>query len=423
MPVTYCHVFSSLWRSFFSMACFFDCFRSRSRPHRLRSNANASPPPPPPPAPASSEEVAERIHLSSLFQGEEKDTCAVKDRENLVRRVGKSDIDEGLLEEVRILKACGTLPETPAEIRKAVKFAEQVEKSDMEMPPTALQFASDTPSAIQTEDVLSETFDSANSGTPHNVAESSPETPEQKKKVEFVVGHSAKIHAGVPSSIRKGSPYETPRMITDDMQTPGTVYATNMESVAEGNGHIRSEYVNTVLNPVDSACQLEDLKEDHSAATPSPAVRSKEKSVDEKIVEDATLSKWLKPPLIHGDGDRHNQEAASIRKANARKAPADRPIIGLVAAHWNEHENTPHVPPKWWDGNGIPNSTTKYKEDQKVRWHATPFEERLEKALSEETCAPQRKPISGEPLRFEDLEGQDTATSQLKTAPPSVVSF
>lgn len=31
-----------------------------------------------------------------------------------------------------------------------------------------------------------------------------------------------------------------------------------------------------------------------------------------------------------------------------------------------------------------------YLQDQKVSWHATPFEERLEKALSEETSISQR---------------------------------
>ncbi|KAJ1385343.1 hypothetical protein SESBI_41765 [Sesbania bispinosa] len=50
---------------------------------------------------------------------------------------------------------------------------------------------------------------------------------------------------------------------------------------------------------------------------------------------------------------------------------ADRPIIGVVAAHGNEDENSHISPAKWWDVNGIPNSTTKYKEDQKVMWHAT----------------------------------------------------
>ncbi|OMO52116.1 hypothetical protein COLO4_37405 [Corchorus olitorius] len=72
--------------------------------------------------------------------------------------------------------------------------------------------------------------------------------------------------------------------------------------------------------------------------------------------------------------------ASSIEYCFGR-TPVDRPIIRMVAAHWNEDESS-HISPKWWDGNGIPNSTKKYKEDQKVSWHATPFEERLKKALS-----------------------------------------
>ena len=42
------------------------------------------------------------------------------------------------------------------------------------------------------------------------------------------------------------------------------------------------------------------------------------------------------------------------------KTPGDRPILGTVAAHWDADE--PHEPPKLWGGNGIPNTTTKYKE-------------------------------------------------------------
>ncbi|KAG0478360.1 hypothetical protein HPP92_013079 [Vanilla planifolia] len=72
----------------------------------------------------------------------------------------------------------------------------------------------------------------------------------------------------------------------------------------------------------------------------------------------------------------------------------DRPIIGASAAYWNQ-EDLLGISPKQWDGNGIPNSTTKYKEDQKVSWHATPFEVRLEKALSGEKDYSHRKSIEG----------------------------
>ncbi|GAB2302686.1 hypothetical protein Dimus_036683 [Dionaea muscipula] len=59
-------------------------------------------------------------------------------------------------------------------------------------------------------------------------------------------------------------------------------------------------------------------------------------------------------------------------------------LLGLWLLLWKEEEEVPHISPERGCANRIPNSTTKYKEDQKVSWHATPFEERLEKALSEE---------------------------------------
>nr|GMC88328.1 protein JASON [Ipomoea batatas] len=121
---------------------------------------------------------------------------------------------------------------------------------------------------------------------------------------------------------------------------------------------------------------------------------------------EASLSSWLKPSL------RQSSTQPFGRSIHHDKTLGDRPILGMVAAHWNENE-TSHVSPKWWDGNGIPNSTHKYKEDQKVSWHATPFEERLEKALSEESLVSQRKRMSGSPISFNETEESDTALSQL----------
>ncbi|KAK9676552.1 hypothetical protein RND81_11G084600 [Saponaria officinalis] len=430
MPLTYCDVFSFLWRSIQSMTCFFDCFRIRNDHRRHRPQLlNSSPS-------AARDDVDGKIRISSLFATEEEEDCVVKERENLVRRVSRPEIDAGLLEEVKLLKACGTLPETPAEIRKAVKFSERVEIADMRNPLAlrALQSSPDTPASIRKEEFLAETSRSENSDSG---VESSPETPEEMQKIEFTFGISEKSDVQEPRSMLKASPYPTPRRITDDMQTPGTVYATNMKNLTVGNARIRCQYVYTVLNPIDSLHQLHDFSEEHSAThltsnhekesllqpgdtTPLPPKGSNEESVNEDTLGDVSLSSWLKPPLANGGNDRHNQEAASMREPNIRDTPH---IIDLVAAHWNEQEDTPHIQPKWRGGNGIPNSTTKYKEDQKVRWRATPFEERLEKALTEETCVSQRKPVTGSPIIFEESEGQDTATPQVQTAPKSVVSL
>lgn len=43
------------------------------------------------------------------------------------------------------------------------------------------------------------------------------------------------------------------------------------------------------------------------------------------------------------------------------------PVIGIVVAHWNNNE--PYLLRKWLDENGIPISTNKYKDDNKLACH------------------------------------------------------
>ncbi|XP_071703823.1 protein JASON-like [Rutidosis leptorrhynchoides] len=116
-------------------------------------------------------------------------------------------------------------------------------------------------------------------------------------------------------------------------------------------------------------------------------------SVENESSVDTSLSSWLPPKWAHQGGN---------NRCVISKTPGDRPIIGMVGAHWNDDEQ-----PKLWDGNGIPNTTCKYKEDQKVSWHATPFEERLEKALSEDKFTGDRKQIGKVPLPPIDLDEKD----------------
>lgn len=406
------------------MGCFFDCFRI-PHDHSRRRGAHFVPDSSPS---ASTEEKPQKIRLSSLFTAEEGEECVAKEQENLVRRVGWSEVDEELVEEAKFLKACGTLPQTPAEIRKAVSVAEGSEKSDLGKAPSIQKSSSEYPAGIKQPEPFAENPERMELQKAYSLLESSPETPEEIQKAEASAANFRKSHLRGLTSVLQSSPYPTPRKITDDMQTPGTVFATNMKSLSKGSARIRSQYVYTVLNPIENLAEQQELKDenpvlegeslqkeehlsDEGNATPCPVMVSNENAVKKENMGDATLSSWLKPPWTSDDGDCRNHRAASRRKPNIGKDLGDRPIIGLVAAHWNEQEEALHVSPKWWDGNGIPNSTTKYKEDQKVCWHATPFEERLEKALSEETF-PQRKPITGAPIRLDEMEGDDTATSR-----------
>ncbi|XP_074343398.1 uncharacterized protein LOC141682609 [Apium graveolens] len=83
--------------------------------------------------------------------------------------------------------------------------------------------------------------------------------------------------------------------------------------------------------------------------------------------------------------------ASPSPRKSPRRNPDDMPIIGTVGTYWkhgNEVEDCGSAtsckkksscsPTSY---KGIPNTTSKYREDKKVHWHATPFEKRLERAL------------------------------------------
>lgn len=163
------------------------------------------------------------------------------------------------------------------------------------------------------------------------------------------------------------------------MQTPGTVFPASLGNLENGkNARIRSQYVYSVLNPVENFSQWSVLKEEGSHsnqfssnmgesleslddATPKAHVGARETSVAEDLRVEASLSSWLKPSSSIQDANDQNFEAVPAANRHFGRTPGDRPIIGTVAAHWNEDEPT-RISPKWWDGNGIPNSTNKYKE-------------------------------------------------------------
>lgn len=295
MPVTYCDVFAFLWRSITAMGCFFDCFRI-PHDHSRRRGAHFVPDSSPS---ASTEEKPQKIRLSSLFTAEEGEECVAKEQENLVRRVGWSEVDEELVEEAKFLKACGTLPQTPAEIRKAVSVAEGSEKSDLGKAPSIQKSSSEYPAGIKQPEPFAENPERMELQKAYSLLESSPETPEEIQKAEASAANFRKSHLRGLTSVLQSSPYPTPRKITDDMQTPGTVFATNMKSLSKGSARIRSQYVYTVLNPIENLAEQQELKDenpvlegeslqkeehlsDEGNATPCPVMVSNENAVKKR---------------------------------------------------------------------------------------------------------------------------------------------
>ncbi|KAI3465561.1 hypothetical protein Pfo_022224 [Paulownia fortunei] len=477
-----------------AMGCFFGCFRIKDSHSHLMST---------PQKPMVSRN---KYALSSLFLSD--DDSLRKGGEGRNPLPEEVDVRE-LKDEAKFLKACGTLLETPVEIRKASgKWADKAAKKE-ELPnfnswlssasneklklekqpdesPTPVKNCEewvteegslmDTPSSCMTDgrntrrDSISsiQRSDIQNVITPtddnetHSPAISSvlpgvfaTSVQWKNKSVRFECQsdstfssesssqHSKQSGSAGSSSVSKPSPYPTPLKLTDEMQTPGTVFPAYLNNMAGGKtNRIRSQHVYSVLNPIEYPSLWKELKDDNSdsnhlreslkpndeatlISTPISVTSTKELSVGKDMKDEASLPSWFKPHSANQNGNNEQFDSISGENVHCGRTPGDRPILGMVAAHWND-DKTSHISPKWWDGNGIPNSTNKYKEDQKVSWHATPFEERLEKALFEETFISQRKPISGTPpVEFNETEEYDTASSQLQSPAhlKSIVSF
>lgn len=457
------------------MGCFFGCFRIKddrgTRAHIVSD----------PMAPINRDTLRSKNCLSSLLLSEAKEGSPSDLKGgNLLESPLPDSNHKGLKDEAMFLKACGTIPETPKEIRKASKKLEGSQPQDGEkestkfhswlpntsykklhlakqhdQPPMPVNPCEEWEKDLESSDHSPKSCisDEPNTRRSNNTPSVSSRLPNKQgnKSVRFVCESDeaffpsrscspennstqdlSKLELQDDFSVSKCLPYPTPLKLTNDMQTPGTVFPATVENMANGKTvRIRSQYVSSVLNPVATFSQWKVLKEEDSnnsgqlsnhvrdslEQTPKLEDGVRETFDEKESKVHTSLSSWLKPPSSIQDG---NKQMLGF----GRRTPGDRPILGTVAAHWNEEEPS-RISPKWWDGNGIPNSTNKYKEDQKVSWHATPFEERLEKALSEESCISQRKQTPGAPMVLDESEEIDSAASRFETLAhsKSVISF
>ncbi|XP_058788273.1 protein JASON-like [Vicia villosa] len=452
-------IFTFVFRSIFPtiMGCLFTCFRVRDNSKRRLPKTTA--------ASAAvdvasrhnkaNDDVVSRNRLSTLFLSDEG--------EDAVRRNGRI-FDEGsqrdkteLKDEAKFLKACGTIVSTPDEIRKTSgklkvspscsddsgppKFRSWLlDSSAQNVPTEVLPFNPPTPKK-QCEE-LGERTDYSDL-TPSSCISNANNTQCYQDSTEgsgtgschptdgtqMSKGRNKSVHFECETDIsscesvayggwhmkKTDSPNPTPMVLSEEMQTPGTVYPATLKDLPNDK-LVKSQFVYPNSSVAEDVSKRKILEQSESIEQSHNATSTPRKN--ESTIEEG-LSSWLKPASVILEERRKKMEMAQIRKT-----PADRPIIGMVAAHWHEEEKSDAPPPKWWDGNGIPNSTNKYKEDQKVSWHATPFEERLEKALSEDPVISKRKDICGKPIAFDENEESDTALSQMKPSahPQSVVS-
>ncbi|CAI8602793.1 unnamed protein product [Vicia faba] len=241
-------------------------------------------------------------------------------------------------------------------------------------------------------------------------------------------------------------------VFAEEVESPIRICEKDVETIGlNPNARDRSVYVHPVLNPVENLSQwkavkarrrptLRPQKENNVCSNPESQVAFGVKEVSEsdntpkksnkEIAVDASLSNWLgssettpvnKTTLYAGGSfgtpDRSSSQQGSnsvmsledrpilgaltveeIKQFSATpsprkspsKSPDDMPIIGTVGSYWHFAEDSGSAS----SFKGIPNTTSKYREDRKVNWHTTPFETRLEKAMNRgaaeaaSTCVP-----------------------------------
>lgn len=110
-------------------------------------------------------------------------------------------------------------------------------------------------------------------------------------------------------------------------------------------------------NKISDGTNTTSIEKSLTTEVTSHSTRKKVLKNTNSELEFPSLAQWLKPP----NPKKPFRDEALTGDRSAKSSDEDRPIIGMVAAHWKD-EDSEKVTPKWWDGNGIPNSTNKYKE-------------------------------------------------------------
>lgn len=110
----------------------------------------------------------------------------------------------------------------------------------------------------------------------------------------------------------------------------------------------------------------------------------------ERSVSSASVSMKMSPedrPILGAltleEINKFSASSLTSRRSPSRSpTPDEMPIIGTVGTYWNHESTTTKDSNSGASFKGIPNTTSKYREDKKVNWHSTPFEKRLERALN-----------------------------------------
>ncbi|CAL5068848.1 unnamed protein product [Urochloa decumbens] len=225
-------------------------------------------------------------------------------------------------------------------------------------------------------------------------------------------------------------------VISPAPKSSGTSVDAESPLIMRNNLRDRSQHVHPVLNPVQNLSQWKAVKSLKTQVVPgkrldkeninlvpdvgerhdstfggqkrmSPGISNKK-----EVSVDASLSTWLhssenstvdkaqskspgsissvsreERPVLGGltVEDLKQSSSASSPRRSPRNNREGAPILGTVGSYWHctEQDKDNHYCSSRsdWGTNGIPNTTSKYREDKRVNWHSTPFNVRLDRAL------------------------------------------
>ncbi|CAN6486165.1 unnamed protein product [Victoria cruziana] len=181
--------------------------------------------------------------------------------------------------------------------------------------------------------------------------------------------------------------------------------ANQRPTMAVSHARDRSRYVHPVLNPIENASQWKALKSREARSKPilegskenipceQDASVGFNSDTKKEMRVDASLSNWLSSTdTTTGnlkDGTLHFSQIGNCRVAfgaltgeKVNRMPPQGSEYQSPVGNCSKPSELDELSEKSnSEIKGIPNSTSKYREDQRVTWHSTPFEVRLARAL------------------------------------------
>lgn len=185
----------------------------------------------------------------------------------------------------------------------------------------------------------------------HHGVEFAPHSASSEKR-RFQNIHHKPLDSG-------GSPFPTPLVLRDDMQTPGTAYASHRGTSISGKRvRTRKLFIYPVLRSIENR-----LQQTEEAPSPNELLDGKglPKSDSDEKNGALSLSRWLKSSSTDAENQGDAKCSTGDQSYDGCSFQTERPVFMASDLNLDTYHPTPRLP-KAWVGNGIPNTTTRYKE-------------------------------------------------------------